>query len=145
MAKPKSKLTTAIAIGTALYGFLRRPEVQDALTGVSSSTKQWAGKVRLAKRTGDGSQKRDERVRGVIKDRYGAGALLRRLDALAAAIADISTLEPDLATRLSAKERDLRTRITAAGKLSADVRKPKLRTLEAELDGLEGALADAIG
>lgn len=143
MAKPKSKLATAVAISTALYGFLQRPEVREALAGISTSTKQWASKVRDSKRTTDAHPEHG-RVRSAIKGRYGAGALLRRLDALSAAVADISTLAPDLAASLSIRERDLRTRITAAGKLSSDVRREKLRALASELDEFERALAAAI-
>ena len=80
-----------------------------------------------------------------MKRRVGAGALLRRLDELSAAVADVSSLDPTISDRLAVEERELRIRISAAAKLSPETRRPKLRALEAELDAFEQALATAIG
>ena len=131
-----------MTVGAGLLKLLNRPEVKKALADASKSTLRWAAQVRndRATRGEDGT-----RVRGVIKDRYGAGAFLRRLDALGDAITDIGSLDDTVATSLAARHRELRARATAAARLSPELRRRKLRTLGTELDQLESALADAIG
>jgi hypothetical protein len=137
-------VTSMLTIGTAVVGFLTRPEVKKVLGDASSSAKAWAAGIKN-RRTDTRPSAEGGRVRGIVKDRYGAGALLRRLDALAAAITTLAELDESVSHELSVREQALRARVNAAAKLSPELRRPKLKALEAELDEFERALADAIG
>ena len=80
-----------------------------------------------------------------MRSRFGAGALVRRLDELSAAVSDIAPRDQTTSEQLAVEVRELRIRISAAAKLSLEQRRPKLKAFEAELDALEEPLADAIG
>jgi hypothetical protein len=145
IAKSAGTVTTTLGVAAAIATFLTRPEVKAVFGSASATTRRWAANVK--------SERSDRVVRassktglgGFVKGRVGAGALLRRLDELSAAVADVASLDPTISDRLAVEERELRIRISAAAKLSPERRRPKLRALEAELDEFEQALATAIG
>ena len=145
VAKSAGTVTTTLGVAAAIATFLTRPEVKAVLGSASATTRKWAANVKSQRSARAPHVSSKHGVGGFVKGRVGAGALLRRLDELSAAVTDVASLDPTISDRLSGEERELRIRISAAAKLSAETRRPKLRALEAELDAFEQALATAIG
>ncbi|MDO8391489.1 MAG: hypothetical protein Q7V57_13495 [Actinomycetota bacterium] len=135
-------LGRAIAAATALVGLLSNPEVQRVLSAASGQTKKWAAQVkqRMASERFPGA-----RARSLVTPKHDPAALLRRLDALAAAAADIAPLNAAVADEVLRQERELRAKVTAARRLPAELRKPKLKDLAAVVAALEQQLATALG
>jgi len=145
MAKSQraAAVTSALGVTAAAMAFLNKPEVKEMLRTASEKTKEWAASIK--RRRGRRALHPDsDGENGFVKRRVGAGALVRRLDELSAAVSDVASLEPTMSDRLGAQVRELRIRIRAAAKLSRELRRPKLTALEAELDALEHVLAEAI-
>ena len=145
VAKSAGTVTATLSVAAAIATFLTRPEVKAVLESASTTTKKWAATVKSKRGAREIQRSGKDGLGGFVKGRVGAGALLRRLDELSAAVADVASLNPTVSDRLTAEERELRIRINGAAKLSPETRRPKLRALEAELDAFEQALADAIG
>ena len=145
VAKSAGSVTTALGVGATIVTFLNRPEVKAAFGTASTTTRRWAANVKSQRNSEGLSTSSKDGVRGFVKGRVGAGALLRRLDELSAAVSDVASLNQTISQELAVEERELRVRIRAAAKLSPEMRRPKLRALEAELDAFEQVLAEAIG
>jgi hypothetical protein len=145
MASQKGRVAAGLSVAAAIATFLTRPEVKAVFGSASTTTKKWAETVKSQRDARAVHRSGKDGVGGFVKGRVGAGALLRRLDELSAAVADVASLDPTISERLAGEERELRIRISAAAKLSPETRRPKLKALEAELDAFEQALAEAIG
>ena len=121
----------ASAVGVALITLLQNDDVRKALGGAGSGLTAWSKRTRA-------------RFDAPLTDRYGQGALLHRIDALATVIPEFATLDAEFAAELRTAEVELRRAAFVAGQMPVSKRVPAQRSIARRLDKLERALIDAV-
>ena len=121
----------ASAVGVALITLLQNDDVRKALGGAGAGLTAWSKRTRA-------------RFDAPLRDRYGQGALLHRIDALATVIPEFATLDAEFAAELRTAEVELRRAAFVAGQMPVSKRVPAQRSIARRLDKLERALIDAV-
>lgn len=137
--KPGLNAKTALTVGSALLTLLQNEDVRKSLSGASAGLRTWAKRTRARFDRTEGHG-----ARGPLRDRYGQGALLHRIDALAVVIPEFATLNPEFAAELRTAEVELRRAAFVAGQMPVTKRLPAQRSIAKRLDKLERALIGAV-
>ncbi|MGH9133410.1 MAG: hypothetical protein ACRDZZ_05700 [Ilumatobacteraceae bacterium] len=131
----------AVRLGVAVAALLQNEEVRRALGGASRTVRDWAQNRR---------DQRSDRTHGRqgpitrVSERFGQGALERRVDSLADVIPEIEAVSADLAANLHTVETDLRRALTVAGRMPTTPRWRAQREIVARLDKIEKSLIDVV-